>query len=131
MNKKEKIRVAVVALVAAVAVVLGIYFATKPMGTEGSKTFTVEVTHKDGSTKSFTCNTDAEYVGSVLLDKELIVGENGFYGLYVLEVDGEKAIYEEDGAYWAFYVNGEYAMQGVDQTPACDGDIYEFIYTTD
>lgn len=131
MNKKKKIRVAVGALVAAMAVVLGIYFATKPMGTEGSKTFTVEVTHSDGSVKSFIYSTDTEYVGAVLLDKGLIAGEDRAYGLYVLEVDGEKAIYEEDGAYWAFYVNGEYAVQGVDQTPACDGDIYEFIYTAD
>lgn len=90
MHKKKKIIVAVAALVTTMAVALSIYFVTRPVGTEGNETFTVEVTHQDGSTKSFTYNTHAEYVGAVLLGKELITGENGPYGLYVLEVDGEK-----------------------------------------
>ena len=53
----------------------------------------------------------------------------GDYGLYITEVDGEAAVYEEDGAYWAFYQDGEYANQSVDQTPISDGDAFSLVYT--
>lgn len=129
MKKNRKIIIAVVAVVALIAALVGVYFATRPATTAGSKSFTVEVTHKDGSEKTFSYSTDAEYVGEVLLDEGLISGEDGEYGLYILEVDGEKAVYEEDGAYWALLVNGEYAMTGVDQTPVVDGDVIGLVYT--
>ncbi|MBR4017733.1 MAG: DUF4430 domain-containing protein, partial [Oscillospiraceae bacterium] len=48
---------------------------------------------------------------------------------YIQEVDGEKAVFEEDNAYWAFYVDGEYAMLGIDQTPIEDGKVYRLAYT--
>ena len=129
MSKNKKIIIAVVAIVAVIAVFLGVYFATRPDTSEGAKTITVEVVHSDESSKTFTYHTDAEYLGEVLLDEGLIEGENGDYGLYVTVVDGEEAVYEEDGAYWAFYQGGEYAMQGVDQTPVNDGDAFSLVYT--
>ena len=48
------------------------------------------------------------------------------YGLYVKTVNGVTLDFEEDGAYWAFYVNGEYAQAGVDATEAKAGDTYAF-----
>ena len=44
-------------------------------------------------------------------------------------MDGEEAVYEEDGAYWALYQNGEYAMQSADLTPINDGDQFSLVYT--
>lgn len=44
-------------------------------------------------------------------------------------VNGEKAVYEDDGAYWAFTVNGEYCNYGVSEQPVADGDKFEIIYT--
>ena len=32
--------------------------------------------------------------------------------------------YETDKMYWVFYVNGEYAMTGVDTTPITEGTAY-------
>ena len=32
----------------------------------------------------------------------------------------------KDGKYWAFYVNGEYAVSGVDTTEITEGGLYEF-----
>lgn len=129
MNKNKKIILAAVAIVAVIALFLGVWFATRPDTTEGAKTITVEVVHSDETSKTFTYHTDAEYLGEVLLDEGLIQGEQGDYGLYILEVDGEQAIYEEDGAYWALFQGDEYAMLGADQTVINDGDQFSLVYT--
>ncbi len=97
--------------------------------TEGEKSFTVTVVHADGTSKDFSYTSDELYVGAVLQEDGLLEGEEGEFGLYVKVVDGEKAVYEEDGAYWGFYVNGEYAAQGIDLTPIEDGAVYKLEYT--
>ena len=45
--------------------------------------------------------------------------------MYVKTVDGILADYETTGTYWAFYINGEYAMSGVDTTAIEAGASYE------
>lgn len=129
MKKNTKLIIAIVAVVALVAIFAGIFIATRPDTAEGAKAITVEVVHSDGTEKAFTYHTDAEYLGEVLLAKGLVKGEMGDYGLYITEVDGETAIYEESGAYWAFYQGDEYASLGADQTPINDGDEFSFVYT--
>lgn len=96
---------------------------------EGEKTFTVTVVHKDGTSKDFTYTTTEQYVGPVLVADGLIEGNDGPYGLEITKVDGEKAVYTEDNAYWAVYEGEEYAMQGIDQTPIVDGAVYKLVYT--
>ena len=94
------------------------------------KSFTFEVTELDGTKKEFQVKyTTEKNVGEALVNQKLISGEEGQYGLMVDTVDGQKYDYNEDGAYWAFYVNGEYAMIGVDTTPIKDGEIYSFVAT--
>ena len=97
--------------------------------TAGSKTITVEVVHKNASTKTFTYQTDEEYLGAVLLEESLVKGSMGEYGLYITEVDGEVADYAVDKSYWALYEGEEYAMQGADTTPIADGDNFSLVYT--
>ena len=87
---------------------------------------TVEVQGADGKSVTFTVNTDEETVGAALLKLGVIAGEDSDYGLYVKTVNGETADYEKDGAYWAFYINGEYAMSGVDYTAPEAGTTYGF-----
>lgn len=91
--------------------------------------FTVTVVHADGTSKDFTYETDEEFVGPVLQKAGLIKGNAGPYGLEIVEVDGEKAVYEEDKAYWAVYEGEEYALQGIDTTPVKDGGVYKLVYT--
>ena len=129
MKKNTRLIIGVVILVVVIAVLIGVYLGARPQTSEGAKTFTVEVVHSDGTSKTFTYHTDEEYLGTVLLAEGLLVGEDSTYGLYILEVDGERAVYEEDGAYWSLEVNGEYAMQGADQTPVNDGDAFRLVYT--
>ncbi|MBR2454943.1 MAG: DUF4430 domain-containing protein [Clostridia bacterium] len=93
------------------------------------KTFVFKVVDLDGSEKSFDIKTEAKTVGEALLAEKLISGEVGQYGLMVDTVNGIKYEYNADGAYWAFYVNGEYAMSGVDLTEIDETAIYSFVAT--
>lgn len=128
-NKNKKLLIAAVAVVALIAILLGVWFATRPDTTQGAKTITVEVVHKDGSKKEFTCHTDEEYLGPVLDAENIAQGEEGPYGLYIMFADGEKAVYEEDGAYWALMQGGEPTPLSADQTPIQDGDAFSLVYT--
>ena len=129
MKKNTKLILGIVALVVVIAALLGVYFATRPETSQGAKTFTVEVVHADGGSKTFTYHTDEEFLGVVLEAEGLIKGEMGPYGLTIFEVDGERAVWEENGAYWAIFINGEYGMTGVDTTPVNDGDAFKLEYT--
>ena len=93
------------------------------------KTFVFKVVDLDGSEKTFDIKTEANTVGEALLAEKLISGEVGQYGLMVDTVNGIKYEYNADGEYWAFYVNGEYAMSGVDTTEIVDGTTYSFVAT--
>ena len=91
-----------------------------------SVSFTFEVVFEDKATKSYNITTKKATVGEALVDEGLIEGEDGEYGLYVKTVCGETHVYEEDGKYWAFYINGEYGMTGVDKTYVEEGATYCF-----
>ncbi len=93
---------------------------------EGAKTFTFTCTDIDGAEKAYTIHSDAATVGEALVALDLIKGEDSDWGLYVKEVCGIVADYDVDGHYWAFYIDGEYAMTGVDATELTDGSAYAF-----
>ena len=95
---------------------------------EGSKTVVVEVIAEE-KTITFTIKTDRSIVGDALTDHGLISGEEGAYGLYIKSVNGITADYDVDQAYWAFNINGEYAMTGVDTTEIAEGTTYQLVYT--
>ncbi len=90
---------------------------------EGAATVTVEVAAGEKSIV-ITLKTDEETLGAALLAEELITGEPGDYGLYVKTVNGILADYNTDQTYWALYIDGEYALSGVDTTPIEDGAAY-------
>ena len=93
---------------------------------KGSKTFTLEVAVEE-QTVTLTVHTDAKTVGAALLELELIEGDEGDYGLYIKKVNGMTADYDTDKSYWSFYVNGEYAMTGVDGTTVEEGATYRLV----
>lgn len=96
---------------------------------EGKTAFNFEVTDLDGKTTKFLVKTDKTIVGEALLEVGLITGEEGPYGLMVSAVNGDTADYNKDKAYWAFYVGGEYATKGVDQTEIDPTATYSFVKT--
>lgn len=93
---------------------------------EGAVVFNFVVVDKDGNETKFEIHTDKTTVGEALLELKLIEGEESSYGLYVKKVNGITADYDVDQTYWAFYINGEMAMTGVDATDVEAGATYSF-----
>lgn len=93
---------------------------------EGATVFYFNVVDKDGNETKFEIHTDKTVVGDALLELGLIEGDMGDYGLYVKKVNGITADYDVDQTYWAFYVNDEYGMTGVDMTDIVPGTTYAF-----
>ncbi len=96
---------------------------TFPKG-EGNTVFYLTVSDLNGKETTFEIRTDKTYVGEALTELGLLDGEPGPYGLYVKTVNDLTLDYDKDGAYWAFYVNGKYAMSGVDTTKITPGASY-------
>ena len=99
------------------------YRSDKEFG-KGAKTATIEIVTEE-KTVTITLKTDEEILGTALIAEKLIGGEEGAYGLYVKEVNGVVADYNVDQTYWAFYIDGEFALTGVDTTPIEEGKIYK------
>ncbi|MCM1326439.1 MAG: DUF4430 domain-containing protein [Bacteroidales bacterium] len=130
-SDRKKILPAVLIL-AALALVFGIVYACfAPKPTAGTKVISVEVVDDNAASKIYTTRTDAEYLRQALEETEglSIEGTESAYGLMVTTVNGLTADYNTDGAYWAFYVDGEYCNYGVDEQPIEDGQAYLIIYT--
>jgi len=128
-TSKKKLIVVGAAVLAALLVIFGIvWYTNRPATSGGSKTITVEVVHKDESKKTFTCKTDEEHLGPVLVSEKIIEDDPSETGMFFV-VDGEEAVYEEDQSYWAVYQNGEYAQYGVNELPISDGDTISLVYT--
>ena len=125
-NAKKIIGVVVVVLLAAVLGVMYFLFREKPM--EGSKNITIEVVNSAAESKIYELTTDAEFLRQAMEEAEGLTfeGDETEYGLNISTVNGERADFTLDGAYWGFYVNGEYAMTGVDATPITEGEEYAF-----
>lgn len=91
---------------------------------EGGTVFTLKITAED-RTITVTVSTDEAVLGDALVAAGLIAGEEGDYGLYVKTVNGMTLDYDTDGMYWAFYIDGEYAMTGVDGENIDSAKVYE------
>lgn len=125
MNRIKKILSLILFTAMIMTLVTGCGKKNTPVS-DDAKAFTFVVTDKEGAETTFNITTEKQTVGEALLDEGLIEGSDSQYGLYVTKVNGIEAIYENDGTYWAFYVNGEYATSGVDTTDVIDGAEYAF-----
>ena len=106
--------------------------AAAPKETQGqttgdTQTFTVEVTHKDGTVKTFTYPVSDKDLGAILVEQGLAVESNS-PGMYNT-VDGETADWNVDKGYWCFYIGDEMAMKGMNDTPVNAGDVFKLVYT--
>ncbi|MDR0249470.1 MAG: DUF4430 domain-containing protein [Oscillospiraceae bacterium] len=95
----------------------------------GETEFYFEATGPDGGREQWLIRTGEATVGAALLELGLIKGDVSSFGLYVTEVNGIVADYAADQAYWAFYVDGDYAVSGADTTAIEPGKTYAFVYT--
>lgn len=136
-NKKlnKKALLGVVGMVALIAIFAIMFVLFKPKTMQGSKEIIFEVVNKAGVSTEYEVKTDAEYLRQAM--EEAMAAEIGFtfagdesqYGLTIHTVNGEKADFNTDSAYWSILVNGEYGMYGAESQPVADGDTYSFVYT--
>lgn len=92
-------------------------------------TFTVIVADLEGKETPIEVTTDKATVGEALLEAGVIEGDMGDYGLYINTVNGITADWDKDQTYWAFYINDEYAMTGVDMTEIDPDAAYSLVLT--
>ena len=90
--------------------------------------FTVVVVHADDSEKKLSYTAEEGTLGTFLEAEGLIDSEGADPGMFHT-VDGEKADWNENQSYWAFYIEGEYAMTGIYDTQITDGVTYKLEYT--
>ena len=136
MEKKntKKIVIGAVVLVVLIAVFALCYNKFAAKSTEGAKAITIEVVNANGESTKYDMNTDAEYLKDAM--DELAEANSDFsysgteseYGIMVEVINEEQAIFTEDNAYWALYVNGEYGQYGADQQPVVNEDTYTWTY---
>ena len=93
---------------------------------EGETKFLFTVVDANGKETQFEIHTNKTIVGEALQELGMIEGEESTYGLFVKTVNNLTLDYNKDGKYWAFYVNGQYAVSGVDTTEIKEGEIYSF-----
>ena len=97
MNKRTKTILSLVALVAVVAVFVGVYLATRPETVAGEKHITVELVGKDSS-RTVELDTDEEYLGPALQSEGLIDGTQSEF---------ENGIDLENGNYRFFFFDAQ------------------------
>lgn len=81
---------------------------------------------EDGDPSTFSIYTNEKTVGEALDDLGLIEVDEREYGMYVEEVNGVEVNYTEEGQYWAFFVNDEFATDSVDSTEIEEDAVYMF-----
>jgi len=96
---------------------------------EGATVFRFNAIDGEENVNAWLVHTNESTVGAALVDVGLIEGEVSEFGLMVMYVNGVRADYEEDGAWWAFWIGDEMAVVGVDATDIEEGVTYAFVYT--
>lgn len=127
--KNKKVLIGLISLIALAFVFLLVYKLNVKPAQSGEKSVKVIVVHGDGSSKEFTYQTSAEYLGTLLKDEKLVEGYDGDYGLYITSADGEQAN-ESKKQWWCITKNNEMVNTSADQTPLTDGDQYELTLST-
>jgi hypothetical protein len=127
--KNKKLILAVVALALIIAVLAGVYLATRPQAVEGQKNVTVVIVYADGSEKKLDYTTTHEYLSELLLEKELVTGyASEEYGFTIESVDGITLDWSKDGAYWALYEGDAYATESAAGIVLIEGGVYRLVY---
>lgn len=123
-------RMLVLVLTAAAILTLASCQKPSPEEPEGvEKTITVTVTDDEGVDAVYTVVTKANYLRGALEEALTLEGDESSYGLYIKSVNGLRADYTLDGAYWQLTKDGTPLMTGADDTPIVDGDSYGVVYT--
>jgi len=127
--KNKKLIIALVALVVVLALLMGVYTATRPQAVKGGKNVTIVIVYEDGSEKVLEFATDAEYLADLLVEEKIVDGyASEEYGYTITAVDGIALDWAADGAYWALYEGDAYATESAAGIVLTDGSVYKLVY---
>ena len=138
MKNKKKI---IVGLLLVVVIALAMLFVKKQSDSsqkakveKGSKAYTFVVVNKDGKEKVTKGKTDAKYLKNLMdeLKKDGKIkykAQKQSMGSFVVSVNGERADFAKDKAYWRIVINKKDAQKGIDEQPVKNKDHIEFVYT--
>lgn len=130
-NSNKKIIGMILALVALIILfaMLFVTFRAKPV--DGTKNITIEVVDNTATSILYEITTTADFLQEAIEETEglEVTGTDGEFGLMVDTVNGIRADFTLDGAYWSFNVNGDYCNYGISEQPILDGDEFQIIYT--
>ena len=96
---------------------------------EGENSFLFEVVTDEDMSYFWVVHTNYTTVGGALLEHDLVRGEMSDFGLFVHEIQGIVADFDVNQAFWAFYINGDFAMTGVMETEIEPDTTYAFVYS--
>ncbi len=132
-NKKKtlKITLGVGVLVVLIAVLALVYIRFSEKPTQGEKAITIEVVDDHAKSTIYELNTDAKYLQQAMEEADGLTfdGIESEFGVMIDTINGIRADYTLDGAYWSFQVNGEYSNYGISTQPIQDGDRFSIVYT--
>lgn len=132
VNRTNKKRLAVfaAALVVLTGIFTAVYFAARPAAQPGQKALTIQVIPGEyGESKTYTVNTDEEYLGPVLVKEGIAQGEDSQFGLFIQTAGGVTAD-EGRREWWCITKSGQEVATGADETPIADGDAFELTLKT-
>ena len=92
-------------------------------------TFQVIVTDLEGNENTYEYTSNAPSVGEALVAEGLIEARERSFGLFIDSVNGIAADWDKEQTYWAFYINGEYAVTGIGETKITAGATYNLTLT--
>ena len=95
----------------------------------GELSFLFEVVNDEDMSYFWVVHTNKPTVGEALLELDLIRGDESDFGFFVYEINGLVADFDNDGTFWAFFIDGEFAMTGVMDTEIEPDTIYGFVFT--
>ncbi len=120
------------AAITVLALLLVVYTLTKPVPMAGTKNIFIDVVYDNGVTDHYQTTTEAQFLSEALEsvpDLQIEGTTSQDFGLMITTINGKRADYQKDSAYWALFCNGEPCSYGVSQQAIKDGERYTFQYT--
>ena len=95
---------------------------------KGKLSFKLEITDSKGDTKKYTIKTDEKTVADALMHEDVKMIPAGTAVNDFDTLNGIKADYTADGAYWGFYIDDEFATDSCFNIEPVKNAKYSFKY---
>ena len=122
----------IITLSAVTVVIIAVFGTLLALGKldfkQGDKDITVTVVYEDKHQNKVEISTDAQNLGDALYQAKLVTKEEHATGFYTV-IDGVRADYAKDGAWWCVTKDGKMTDKGANDLPITDGDSFEITHT--